>query len=110
MRIIYKEVGKDPVEKEIENELETMQKLVGGPIESTRYMGNLVIICNEEGKLKNLKPNIKLGYDCIVGNCFVVQIDLEISNFKSINDNQIEYVIKDLKQRSVENGISNNRN
>lgn len=55
---------------EIENELEVFQSIVGGYIETTGYK-NLVIICNEEGKLRGLEPNILLGKDMLVGTIIV---------------------------------------
>lgn len=55
---------------EIENELEVFQNIVGGYIETTGYK-NLVIICNEEGKLRGLEPNIVLGRDMLVGTIIV---------------------------------------
>lgn len=55
---------------EVENELEVFQSIVGGYIETTGYK-NLVIICNEEGKLRGLEPNIVLGHDMLVGPIIV---------------------------------------
>lgn len=55
---------------EIENELQVFQNIVGGYIETTGYK-NLVIICNEEGKLRGLQPNIVLGRDMLVGTIIV---------------------------------------
>lgn len=55
---------------EVENELEVFQNIVGGYIETTGYK-NLVIICNEEGKLRGLEPNILLGKDMLVGTVIV---------------------------------------
>ncbi|MBR2540372.1 MAG: DUF3846 domain-containing protein [Mogibacterium sp.] len=55
---------------EIENELEVFQSIVGGYIETTGYK-NLVIICNEEGKLRGLQPNVVLGCDMLVGTIIV---------------------------------------
>ena len=40
----------------IDNTLEAMQKLVGGYIEAVSK-GDYAIICNEEGRIKGLKPN-----------------------------------------------------
>ena len=54
----------------IENNLETMQKIVEGYIETTG-IDNLVIICNEEGKIKGLKDNILLGNDHLVGTIII---------------------------------------
>lgn len=55
---------------EVENELEVFQNIVGGYIETTGYK-NLVIICNEEGKLRGLQPNIVLGREMLVGPIIV---------------------------------------
>lgn len=55
---------------EIENELQVFQNIVGGYIETTGYK-NLVIICNEEGKLRGLQPNIVLGREMLVGPIIV---------------------------------------
>lgn len=55
---------------EVENELEVFQNIVGGYIETTGYK-NLVIICNEEGKLRGLQPNVVLGREMLVGTIIV---------------------------------------
>ena len=38
----------------VSNSLENLQRFVGGYIETVTLFNNLVIICNEEGRLKNL--------------------------------------------------------
>jgi hypothetical protein len=55
---------------EVENELEVFQSIVGGYIETMGYK-NLVIICNEEGKLRGLQPNVVLGREMLVGTIIV---------------------------------------
>ena len=65
------------------------------------YKDNLLLICNEEGKITNLKPNLQFDYDYIAGNCFVVGDDYENSCFKSIEDNQIDDIKKDLEERTI---------
>lgn len=55
---------------EVENELEVFQNIVEGYIETTGYK-NLVIICNEEGKLRGLQPNVVLGREMLVGTIIV---------------------------------------
>ena len=101
LKIVYKEVGKDPVVMEIDDTLEAKQKLVGGLIEVVPYKENLLLICNEEGKIANLKPNLQFDYDCISGNCFIVGDDYENAGFKSVEDNQIEDIKKDLEDRAI---------
>ena len=101
LKIIYKEIGKDPVVMEIDDTLDAKQKLVGGLIEVVPYKDNLLLICNEEGKITNLKPNLQFDYDYIAGNCFIVGDDYENSSFKSIEDSQIEEIKKDLQDRTI---------
>ena len=102
LRVIYKEVGKEPEVIEIEDTLEAKQKLVEGLIEVVPYKDNLLLICNEEGKINNLAPNLQFDYDYIAGNCFIVGDDFENEGFKSVEDKQIEEIKKDLKERSIE--------
>ncbi len=102
LRVIYKEVGKEPKVIEIEDTLEAKQKLVEGLIEVVPYKNNLLLICNEEGKINNLAPNLQFDYDYIAGNCFIVGDDFENEGFKSVGDKQIEDIKKDLKERSIE--------
>ena len=102
LRVIYKEVGKEPEVIEIEDTLEAKQKLVEGLIEVVPYKDNLLLICNEEGKINNLAPNLQFDYDYIAGNCFIVGDDFENEGFKSVEDKQIEEIKKDLKDRSIE--------
>ena len=101
LKIVYKEVGKDPVVMEIDDTLEAKQKLVGGLIEVVPYKDNLLLICNEEGKITNLKPNLQFDYDYIAGNCFVVGDDYENGGFKSVEESQIEDIKKDLEDRTI---------
>lgn len=101
LKVIFKEVGKDPVVMEIDDTLEAKQKLVGGLIEIVPYKDDLLLVCNEEGKITNLKPNLQFDYDYIAGNCFIVGDDYENSGFKSIGDSQIEDVKKDLEGRTI---------
>ena len=80
-----------PKEIEIENTLEAKQNLVGGYIECT-YLQNdpdVVIICNEEGKINGMKLNRYIGHDIIAGPFLIVGDDYENGDFKSLNDDQI---------------------
>ena len=101
LKVIFKEVGKDPVVMEIDDTLEAKQKLVGGLIEIVPYKDDLLLVCNEEGKITNLKPNLQFDYDYIAGNCFIVGDDYENSGFKSLEDSQIEDIKKDLEDRTI---------
>lgn len=76
---------------EIENILEAKQNIVGGYIEVV-YLpsdNDVLLICNEEGKINGLKLNRDIGYDIIVGPFLVVGNDYENSGFKSLTEEQI---------------------
>ena len=94
LRVLYKEVGKNPKVKIIENTLEAKQDLVGGLIEVIPY-NDLLLICNDEGKINNLLPNVVFDYDYIAGNCFVVGDDYANGDFKSLTNEEIERAKKD---------------
>lgn len=86
---------------EIDDTLEAKQKLVGGLIEIVPYKDDLLLVCNEEGKITNSKPNLQFDYDYIAGNCFIVGDDYENSGFKSIEESQVEDIKKDLEDRTI---------
>lgn len=80
---------------EIENELEVLQKIVGGLIQAVYpFEDEVCLICNDEGKLLNLQMNRALSdddggiYDVIAGNFLVVGAGID--NFCSLTDEQIE--------------------
>ena len=102
LQIVYKKVNEDAKIMEIENTLEAKQKLVGGLIEIVPYINDdTLLVCNEEGKLMNLKPNVVFDYDYIAGDLFVIGDDYENADFKSLTDAQCEEIIKDLNSRAM---------
>lgn len=103
IKVIYKQVNKKPELIEIEDTLEAKQKLVGGLIEIVEYAKDLLLICNEEGKIYGLRPNLSFEHDYIVGDCFIIGDDFENEGFKSVQDNQIEKIMNDLERRSIFN-------
>ena len=53
MRVIYKEVGKVGEIREIEGTLAEFQEMCGGWIETLPLPADMVMLVNEEGKLKD---------------------------------------------------------
>lgn len=102
LKILYKETGKKPQVMEIENTLEAKQKLVGGLIEVVTYKDDMVLICNEEGKVYDMPPNVVFDNDYIAGNFFVVGDDYDNADFKSLTDKQILEAKQDLIDKSVQ--------
>ena len=55
----------------IQNHAESIQDIVGGPIEMIYLDGQSLLIVNEEGKLRGLAPNFKFYADVIAGPVIV---------------------------------------
>lgn len=100
MRVLVLEPSKAPYVKEIEG-YEDMTAIVGGYIETVepdhRDDDEVVIVCNEEGKLMGLPLNRPLFYngrmfDVICGTCFVTDCGEE--DFCGLTDEQIDYYSK----------------
>ena len=57
MKVLMVEPGKKPYAKEIGNDLEDLQRAVGGLIEVYRPYEDCLFVVNEEGKICGLRPN-----------------------------------------------------
>ena len=99
MRIIVVEGGKRPYEAELEHDLESMRRCVGGNIEVVYEPGgrDAAMICNDEGKLLGLPLNRALRdekgeiYDIIAGTFFICSAPPDSENFTSLTDEQVDY-------------------
>lgn len=100
LRILLKKVGQAPSIEVIKNTLEEKQRIVDGLIEVVPYK-DVLIICNEEGKILNQKPNILFDYDYIAGDCFFVGDDYGNGDFKSLTKEQIIEIVDMLNSRSL---------
>lgn len=92
MKIVVKNVGEQAKVMEIKNELKPIQQIVEGYIEILPLSDGILMVCNEEGKLKDLPVNFELNInghtDFIVGNVlFVGRNDMD---FDSLSDEQIK--------------------
>ncbi len=78
---LSKRPGEPPRHVWVSNNLEAMQKAVEGYIEAitvSRGDGrDLVIICNEEGKLRGMAQNVTIYGEDFVGPILVVGVDGE---------------------------------
>ena len=76
--VIVKEPGEAArIENSFPNTLEAMQEQVGGPIEAVTLATDVVIICNEEGRLMGLKPNTTVCGVDFVGSIIVAGVSGE---------------------------------
>lgn len=103
IKVLIVEPSKLPEEIEIENTLEAKQKIVGGDIECAYIPGNndVVLICNEEGKVLNMPLNRFTGNDIIAGTFLIVGDDYENGDFKSLTKNQINKYKKYFDEKSI---------
>ena len=102
MRIIVVEGGKRPYEMELEHDLESLRRCVGGDIEAVYEPGgrDAALICNDEGKLLGLPLNRALRdeegeiYDIIAGTFFVCGAPPDSESLTSLTDEQVNYWLK----------------
>lgn len=94
INVLVVEPQKAPYMKEIESSLESLQKEVGGYIESTYpWVDPVALIANEEGKLEGLPYNRALRdedgdiYDVVAGTFLVVGLGEDA--FTSLDEKSI---------------------
>ena len=101
IRCILLKVFEQPKVIEIENNLSTLQKYVGGLIDIVELEDDVDIIINDEGKLLSLSPNLVLYEfgDIIVGDFLVV--GQENGETISLSEEKIKKYMErfDLKRR-----------
>ena len=96
MRILLVEPGKQPVLKEIDGSLKSMQEIVGGTIQALYpFEEPVALICNDEGKLLGLPLNRALRdeegriYDVIAGTFFLCGAPEGSDSFENLSGDQI---------------------
>ena len=94
------EPGREPEQREIRNELEEFQRLVGGyiepifPYEEMEDDGkDVVMFCNEEGKLNGLEPNFSYHGDMIVGTVVIVGTEGEDITDCPLNEDELKAML-----------------
>lgn len=110
------EPGKAPTKCTLTNELTELQKAVSigadyvGLIEIINVAPDVLLLCNEEGKLIGLEPNRRIGHDIICGVFYILGEDGN-GEFASLSEENIEYYadyFKDIDKISkdeVENSV-----
>lgn len=97
MKVLIKSVGKpfrtESVDKDTLNDLSWSQEKVGGFIECVHPLPSrkIMLICNEEGKLMHLRPNLILAGDVIVGDVLFCSYDDE-GDWIGLTDEQISCI------------------
>lgn len=87
IKVLVKHPHEHPELQEIENSLEALQEIVeeivGGYIETATF-NDIVVICNEEGRIQALDPNVA-GF---VGTIIFVGVDG--TDFADVPEDRIE--------------------
>lgn len=103
LKVAYKKVGEDVKLVEIGGSLNELNDMLEGYLEAVPFwtavpyreqekFSHLIMLINEEGKLRDLSPNIKYGsYDVIVGNLIVCSHDGS-GEFESISEQDFENI------------------
>lgn len=87
IKVMVCKVGKEPYVKEIPNELEAINQIVEGYIETAPLINGLIVVYNEDGMHLGLPLNNNLGLN-IFGNFFVARVNG--TELASITDEDID--------------------
>lgn len=82
IKVIIKQPGQKPYVTHISNSLENLQKTVGGYIEMVNLGPGAVLLCDEDGRRKNLPYSCNIGKLSFVGP--VIFAGIEDGEFSSI--------------------------
>ena len=93
LTVIVKEPDKLPKAVKVRNKLEPMQELVGGYLEKVSLYDYLVVLCDEEGRLKGKKYNCRLHGIDFVGT--IVLVGTWRDEFASVPYDSLEALWKD---------------
>lgn len=88
MRVLIVQPQIRPYVAEIEEGLKPMQEIVGGSIEMVDLDDNTSLVCNEEGKIRGLEGNRRIGRDIIAGTFFLCGFNEDGASI-SLTDEQI---------------------
>lgn len=108
IKVIVAEPKKEPYVKEVTNNLESFQKLVGGDIEIHpsffSHDFEYDFILNEEGKINKLPLNrfIWDGSDVASGNLIIVKCDNDTGEFIDLTDDDIKFLLEQIKEKCPE--------
>lgn len=96
MRVLVVEPEQRPEEREIDDSLAAMQKIVGGLIQLIHLDDSVALVCNKEGKFMDMPANRGLRdkdgqlCDIIFGTFFLCGAPADSDYFASLNTEQIK--------------------
>ena len=97
MKVLMIEPNRAPRPCTIDDTLEAMQHIVGGPIQAVYpFEEPVALVCNEEAKLDGLPPTRALRdedgnvYDIVCGTFFLCAAPPDSESFESLTEEQID--------------------
>lgn len=115
IKILVIEPNKKPYVKEINNELKAFQSIVDGYIQTIALIKDSILVCNEEGKIRDLQPNriLKASHICnikdakddkcvdsLCGTFFILRLDDECE-LNTISEEQIKYWTEEFSKEDL---------
>lgn len=87
-KVMYKKVNQEPEVIEVDfKSLKELQALVGGSLQTVPIGAKILLVCNEDGIIEGLEPNVVIGEEVILGDIFFCSFDDE--DFVGLTDTQI---------------------
>ena len=90
IKAIYGAPGKSPIIIEVENDLQALQRAVGGFIEAVTIEDGICVLCDEDGRYKGLQPTMVYKGIDFVGPVLFVGTDGD--EFCSIPNDYVEFL------------------
>lgn len=97
MQVLLVKPGRAPWKMELKNDLDAMQRAVGGLLQVIYpFEEPVALVCNDEGKLLGLPANRGLWdengrlYDIVCGDFFLCGAPPEGDSFSSLTEEQLE--------------------
>ncbi|WP_217959037.1 YodL domain-containing protein [Acutalibacter muris] len=88
LQIVYVEPNRPPFISEVDNDLKSLQRAVGGHIEPIGIGDGTLLVGNEESKLEGMEGNRHIGDSIIAGPFFIVGAGDE--DFRSLTDEETQ--------------------
>lgn len=106
IKIVIKRVDRPFELVEVDNDLKTLQEIVGGYIEIIyQFPNNLLLVADEEGTLKGKKINLVKSSNITLGVGDMFLVNQRAGNFASLTKTQIDSIKRIFKADIVDPSV-----